>query len=72
MKGKGKGKYGAKPVKVGDVLTVTIEGKGSKGDGIARVKGFVVFVPGANEGDTPKVKIKYVGKNFATATILSE
>ncbi len=72
MKVKGKNKYGAKPVKVGDVLTVTIEGQGSRGDGIAKVKGFVVFVPGARKGDMPKVKIKYVGKNFATATILSE
>lgn len=32
------------PVKVGDVLTLLCEGKGLKGDGLFRHKGFVIFV----------------------------
>ena len=34
------------PVRVGEEVDVKIEAVGEKGDGIARVKGFVLFVPG--------------------------
>ena len=48
------------PVKAGDELTVTIEGVGEKGDGIAKVKGFVLFVPNAKQGDHVIVKVNRV------------
>ena len=38
------------PVKVGAELDVKIEGVGEKGDGIAKVQGFVLFVPGGGVG----------------------
>ena len=38
---------------------------GSKGDGIARVKNFVVFVPGANKGEKTRIKITDVRNRFA-------
>ncbi|WP_228369139.1 TRAM domain-containing protein [Candidatus Nitrososphaera gargensis] len=38
-----------------------------KGDGIARVQGFVIFVKGAKVGEKTKVKIVSVGPRFATA-----
>ena len=44
------------PVKVGEELDVKIEAVGEKGDGIAKVKGFVLFVPNTNEGD----EVKYI------------
>jgi 23S rRNA (uridine2552-2'-O)-methyltransferase len=68
--GKGKGFGLSKPVKVGDELTVTIEAIASKGDGIAKVSGFVVFVKGAKQGQTLKVKITDVRPRFATAEII--
>ena len=43
------------PVKEGDVLKVKIEGVGSSGDGLARVKGFVIFVPGTRMEEEVKV-----------------
>ena len=49
-----------KPVKEGDEIDVTIEAVGSKGDGIGKIEGFVVFVPGVQAGETIKVKIKEV------------
>ena len=45
-----------KPVKVGDVMEVTIEGTASRGDGIAKKDGFVIFVKGAKPGDKLTVK----------------
>ncbi|MGB9703270.1 MAG: TRAM domain-containing protein [Candidatus Micrarchaeales archaeon] len=68
--GKGKGYGFAKPVKVGDELTVTIEAIASKGDGIAKVQGFVVFVKGAKQGQSLKVRITDVKQRFATAEIV--
>jgi predicted RNA-binding protein with TRAM domain len=54
-----------KPVKVGDVLEVTIEGQASRGDGIAKKDGFVIFVKGAKPGDKLTVKITDVRTRFA-------
>jgi len=48
------------PVKEGEVVEVLIESVGEKGDGIAKVKGFVIFIPNAKEGDAVKVKITKV------------
>ena len=48
------------PVRVGDVVDLTIEAVGEKGDGVAKVKGFVIFVTKAKQGETVKVKITRV------------
>ncbi len=60
------------PVNVGDVQSVKIEGKGKGGDGIARIQGFVVFVPGVNVGDEVKVRIKELRRRFAIAEVVTE
>ena len=60
------------PINVGDVHTVKIESKGKGGDGLARVQGFVVFVPGANVGDEVKVRITAVRRRFAIAEVVTE
>jgi predicted RNA-binding protein with TRAM domain len=54
-----------KPVKVGDKVTVEITDVARKGDGIARVNGFVIFVPGANKGDNIEVEITELKNRFA-------
>lgn len=56
-----------KPVNVGDVVEVTVEATGSKGDGIAKKDGFVIFVKGGQQGQTLKVKITGLGRSSATA-----
>lgn len=60
------------PVKVGDEATVTIEAVGEKGDGLAKVKGFVLFVPGGKQGQTVKVRISRVLRKVAFAEIVGE
>ena len=58
-----------KPVKEGDVIDITIEGIGAKGDGIGKVDNFVVIVPGAKEGETVKVRITRVLRKMAFAEL---
>ena len=48
------------PVNIGDELDLKIEAVGEKGDGIAKIKGFVIFVPGAKQGEEVKVRITKV------------
>ncbi|WP_048055543.1 TRAM domain-containing protein [Methanotorris igneus] len=55
------------PVKEGQEYTVMIEDMGRGGDGIARIEGFVVFVPDTKKGDTVSIKITSVKSKFAFA-----
>ena len=54
----------ALPYKVGQVLTAEIRAVAFGGDGLARVDGFVVFVPFTLEGDIVEVEIREVKKKF--------
>jgi len=54
-----------KPVSVGDIVDLTIEAVATKGDGIAKIEGFVVFVKGGKQGEALKVKITDVKNRFA-------
>lgn len=60
------------PVKVGDVLDVKIESVGAKGDGVAKVQGFVLFVPGVQEGQEVKVKVTRVLRKAGFAEVVGE
>lgn len=55
-----------KPVAVGDVIEVTIESVGGRGDGIAKKDGFVIFVKGAQKGENCKIKIVDVKRTYAS------
>ena len=48
------------PVRIGDELDLKIEAVGEKGDGIAKVKGFVIFVPNTQKDQECKVRITKV------------
>ena len=64
----GRGDFGRdtpKPVNVGEEYDVEISEVGSKGDGIARVKNFVVFVNGTKQGEKAHIKITSVSNRFA-------
>jgi predicted RNA-binding protein with TRAM domain len=54
-----------RPVNVGEEYDVEINEIGSKGDGIARVKNFVVFIPNVKRGEKMRIKIKEVRSRFA-------
>jgi 23S rRNA (uridine2552-2'-O)-methyltransferase len=55
------------PVREGDELEVEIVDEGSEGDGIAKVEGFTLFVPGASEGETLRVRVDDVKPRYGFA-----
>ena len=59
-----------KPVEEGEVVELEVEDLGSKGDGISRVEGFVIFVPGGEVGESYDVEITSVGRKFAFGEIV--
>jgi predicted RNA-binding protein with TRAM domain len=59
-----------KPVNVGEEYDVEITETGSKGDGITRIKNFVVFVPGSNKGEKKHIRIKEVRNKFAVGEVI--
>lgn len=58
------------PVRAGDELVVEVTDEGAEGDGIARVEGFTLFVPGAGVGEEVRVRIDEVKPRFAFAEIV--
>jgi translation initiation factor 2 subunit 2 len=53
----------------GKTYTVDITGTGRKGDGVANVEEYTVFVPGAAEGQTVEVYIESISGNLAFARL---
>ena len=59
-----------KPVEMGKEYEVEVSEISNRGDGIARVQGFVIFVPGAKAGQKTKIRITSIGNRFAKAEIV--
>jgi predicted RNA-binding protein with TRAM domain len=55
------------PVKVGESYDVSIDDIAKEGDGIARVEGFVIFVPQTKVGDKVRITVNKVMRKFAIA-----
>jgi len=67
-----RGKYRSRvfqpiPVREGQEIEGVIDDIGSRGDGITRVQGYIIFVPKARIGERLRVKIVRVGRKFAIA-----
>lgn len=60
------------PVSEGEEHNVMIDAVGEKGDGIARVNGFVLFVPNTQTGDRKRVKITKVLAKVGFAEVIGE
>ena len=58
------------PVDAGETYDVTIEDVAREGDGIARVSGFVIFVPGTSVGDEVSIKVTKVMRKFAFGEVV--
>lgn len=58
------------PVEAEKEYEVTIEDIAKEGDGIARVSGFVIFVPGTSVGDEVTIKVNKVMRKFAFAEVV--
>jgi predicted RNA-binding protein with TRAM domain len=60
------------PVKEGNTYTVKIESTGREGDGIAKIDGFVIFIPGAKIGEEIDVRINKVTRRVGFAEIVEQ
>ena len=69
-RGNGVGFNSQKPVETGKEYDVQITETSRRGDGIARIQGFVIFVKNGRTGQNVKAKITQVGERFATAEIV--
>jgi len=64
------GDFLEKPVRLGEEYSVKIVEVSRRGDGIARIKGFIIFIPGTNVGDEVRVKITKVGRRYAIGEVV--
>ena len=58
------------PVELGQEYEGEIEDISRRGDGIAKIEGFVIFVPNTEKGEHVKFKITKVGRRFAVAELV--
>ena len=59
-----------KPVEVDKEYEADIENISRRGDGVAKIEGFIIFVPETKKGDHVKFKVKRVGSRFAIGELV--
>ena len=70
-KGRGySGSFRPCPVEIGKEYEVNITEKSHRGEGIAKIQGFVIFVANAKPRDHVKIKIMRIGRSTANAEIV--
>ncbi|MEM5828030.1 MAG: TRAM domain-containing protein [Candidatus Aenigmatarchaeota archaeon] len=52
-------------VKEGEIYDLEIEDISKRGDGVAKIEGYVIFVKNAKKGEKLKVKIVKTARNYA-------
>ncbi|MBI3860209.1 MAG: TRAM domain-containing protein [Thaumarchaeota archaeon] len=59
-----------KPVEVGKEYDVSVSDISRRGEGIAKVDGFIVFVPGTKVGQNVRIKVTQVSERFASGQVV--
>ena len=59
-----------KPVEMGKEYEVNIQETSQRGEGIARIKGLVTFIPNTKPGDHVKIRITRISRRFAEAEVV--
>lgn len=59
-----------KPVEIGKEYDVEIQESSRRGEGIARIKGLVVFVPNTKPGDKVKIRVTRISRRFCEAEVV--
>ncbi len=69
--GRGYGpRFPPKPVEIGKEYDVEIQETSRRGEGIARIKGLVVFVPNTKPGDKVKIRVTRISRRFCEAEVV--
>jgi len=59
-------------IKEGETYELTIQDVGRKGDGIAKVGKYIIYVPATTKGNTVKVRINKISGNIAFGSMVRE
>lgn len=59
-----------KPVEMGKEYDVEVQETSRRGEGIARIRGLVTFIPNAKPGDHVRVRITRISRRFAEGEIV--
>ncbi|RLE56045.1 MAG: deoxyribonuclease [Thermoprotei archaeon] len=59
-------------LEVGEEYTVRVFAVSRRGDGMAKIRGYTVFIPNTKAGDVVRVRITRVWSRFATAEVIGE
>jgi predicted RNA-binding protein with TRAM domain len=65
-------RFPPKPVETGAEYDVEIQEVSRRGDGVARIKGFVCFVPNTKPGDKVRIRITRLARRFAEAEVVEK
>jgi len=65
-------RFPPKPVELGKEYDVEIQETSRRGEGIARIKGLVCFIPNAKPGEHVRIKITRISRNFAEAEVVGK
>lgn len=63
-------RFPPKPVELGKEYDVDIEETSRRGEGIARIKGLVCFVPNTKPGEHVTIRITRISRRFAEAEVV--
>ena len=69
-RGFGPRRFPPKPVEIGKEYDVEIQETSRRGEGIARIKGLVCFVPNTKPGDKVKIRIARISRRFAEGEVV--
>jgi len=71
-RGFGPRRFPPKPVEIGKEYDVEIQETSRRGEGIARIKGLVCFVPNTKPGDKVKIRIARISQRFAEGEVVGK
>jgi predicted RNA-binding protein with TRAM domain len=71
-RGFGGPRFPPKPVEIGKEYDVEIAETSRRGEGIARIKGLVVFIPNTKPGDHVKIRVTRISRRFCEAEVVGK
>ncbi|MBB6647905.1 23S rRNA (uridine(2552)-2'-O)-methyltransferase [Halobellus ruber] len=60
------------PVAEGEEFDAVVDDVGSEGDGVVKVDGYALFVPGTETGESVRIRVTDVKPNFGFAEVIEE
>jgi len=63
-------RFPPKPVEIGKEYDVEVQETSRRGEGIARIKGLVCFIPNTKPGDKVKIRVTRISRRFCEAEVV--